>query len=76
MTEAVLIILIGVIIGIFISEILILILNMLDIDTHITINQFVIIGLIPTVIGLISSISPATIAAKKNITELLRSDYT
>ncbi|WP_349533842.1 MULTISPECIES: ABC transporter permease [Leuconostoc] len=75
-TEAVLIILIGVIIGIFISEILILILNMLDIDTHITINQFVIIGLIPTVIGLISSISPATIAAKKNITELLRSDYT
>ncbi len=49
---------------------------MLDIDTHITINQFVIIGLIPTVIGLISSISPATIAAKKNITELLRSDYT
>ncbi|MCW0154666.1 ABC transporter permease [Lactiplantibacillus plantarum] len=74
-SEALLLLLFGVLIGDSISQLIILFLKLLNIETYISLSEMFLVGLIPISIGFISSLSPATIAAKKNISELLRSEY-
>lgn len=74
-SEALILLIAGVLIGDIVSQIFILIIRSFGVNTYITLTEMLLIGLIPIAIGFISSISPATIAANKNITDILRSEY-
>lgn len=73
--EALILLVAGVFMGDIISQVAVLIMKVLGIDTYISVEEMLMVGFIPIIIDFISSISPATIAANKNITDILKSEY-
>jgi ABC-type lipoprotein release transport system permease subunit len=65
----------GIIIGGLITKTTLLIFNILNIQANLTWYQIGLVGLVPLLIGMLSSVGPASVAGSKNITQLLRTDY-
>lgn len=73
--ESLILLLFGIIVGSLLTEGIVLILNVLKIRTSLSLGQILVVGLVPLIIGMLSSVGPANLAASKNIPELLRTEY-
>lgn len=75
LVESMILLLFGIFVGTILTEIIIFILGMFNVKTSLSILQILIVGFIPLTIGMLSSVGPANLAASKNISELLRTEY-
>ena len=75
LVESMILLCCGVIIGSILSEGIILILNLFKVKTALSFLQFIVVGAVPVLIGMLASVGPANFAGAKNITDLLRTDY-
>lgn len=73
--ESFMLLLCGVIIGAVITELVIFILGLFKVKTALSFIQIILVGAIPLLIGMLASVGPANFAGSKNITDLLRTDY-
>lgn len=73
--ESILLLLTGVIIGGVGAKLVVTVLAMFKVKVSLGLFQICMVGLVPLCIGFIASVGPANIAGKKNITTLLRTEY-
>lgn len=73
--ESILLLLTGVIIGGVGAKLVVTVLAMFKVKVSLDLFQICMVGLVPLCIGFIASVGPANIAGKKNITTLLRTEY-